>query len=199
MVSTTEVWMDAEMGRWAGTVWIQRFWRQRRGSTAVEFALILLPLVGLALVCLETAIMLFTGLVVQGGISAAARQIRTGIVQSAVVGVCPSGGVSSSVFSALASVISANTFGVTVPNLTYDIRSFSSFAATQPPVLTFNSQGSPTNNCFDTGGANAIVAVRIAYNYSFITPGLMALLGGTTATPTVPFVYTVIIQNEPFS
>jgi hypothetical protein len=79
------------------------------------------------------------------------------------------------------------------------VRSFTSFAALQPPALTFDSQGNPTNNCFDTGGANAIVAVRIAYNYSFITPGLGALFGLGATNPTVPFIYTVIIQNEPFS
>lgn len=191
--------MDGEMHRWAGTAWIKMFWRQRRGSTAVEFALIALPLVGLALVCLETAVMMFTSSVVQGGISAAARQIRTGTVQSATTGSCPSGGVPASVFSAIATVVSANAFGVPMPSLTYDVRSFSSFAAAKPPALTFDSQGNPTNNCFNTGGANAIVAVRIAYNYGFITPGLGAILGGGTALPDVPFVYTVIIQNEPFS
>jgi hypothetical protein len=41
--------------------------------------------------------------------------------------------------------------------------------------------------------------VRIAYNYSFITPGLGALFGAGTTNPTIPFVYTVIVQNEPFS
>jgi hypothetical protein len=96
-------------------------------------------------------------------------------------------------------VVSANTFGVPIPSLTYDVRSFSSFAAVQPPPLTFNSEGNPTNNCFDTGGPNAIVAVRIAYNYTFITPGLGAILGIGTPTPSVPFVYTVVIENEPFA
>lgn len=188
--------MDAAMDQRA---WIRIFWRQQRGSTAVEFAVILLPLVGLALICIETAVMMFTSSVVQGGITAAARQIRTGIVQSATTGGCPAGGVPASAFSAIASVVSANAFGVPIPYLTYDVRSFGSFAAVQPPVLTFDSQGNPTNNCFDTGGANAIIAVRIAYNYTFITPNLGAILGGGGTTPTVPFVYTVIIQNEPFS
>jgi hypothetical protein len=99
----------------------------------------------------------------------------------------------------LASVITANSGGLPLPKLTYDVRSFGSFATAQPPTLTYDSQGKPTNNCFDTGGANAIVAVRIAYNYQFITPGLGTMLGVGAANPTVPFVYTVIIQNEPFS
>jgi Flp pilus assembly protein TadG len=175
-----------------------RFWRQRRGSTAVEFALILLPLVGLTLACLETAVMMFTSSVVQSGISAAARQVRTGIVRSATTGSCPAGGVPASTFSAIATSVLANAAGLVIPGLTYDVRSFSSFAVAQPPVLTFDGQGNPTNNCFDTGGANAIVSVRVAYNYTFITPGLGAILGGAS-TPSVPFVYTVIIQNEPFS
>jgi Flp pilus assembly protein TadG len=158
-----------------------------------------LPLVGLTLACIETAVMMITSSVLQSGITEAARQVRTGAVQSATTGSCPGGGVPTATFTALASVVSANALGISIPNLTYDVRSFSSFAAAQPPALTFDANGNPTNNCFDTGAANAIVAVRIAYNYTFITPGLGAILGGGPAMPSVPFVYTVILQNEPFS
>ena len=178
--------------------WLSKFRRDKSGAAMVEFALIAVPLVGLSLACIETAVMLFTASVVQGGITAAAREVRTGQVQSGTVGSCPGGGVPASDFSALAAVISADAAGVALPNLTYDVRSFQSFATAQPPTLTFDANGNPTNNCFDTGGPNAIVAVRIAYNYSFITPGLAELLGAGPANPTVPFVYTVIVQNEPY-
>ena len=188
--------MGANMAKMAR---ISRFWRQKRGSTAVEFALVATPLIGLALACLETAIMMMTSSVLQNGITAAAREIRTGALQSATTGSCPAGGVSAGVFSALAAAVAANALGISIPNLTYDVRSFSSFATAQPPALAFDASGKPTNNCFDTGGANAIVAVRIAYNYNFIIPGLGTFLGGGATSPSVPFVYTVIIQNEPFS
>jgi Flp pilus assembly protein TadG len=179
--------------------WLRKFGKDRRGSAIVEFALIALPLAAISLACVETAVMLFTASVVQGGITAAARQVRTGQVQSGTVGSCASGGVPASAFSAIAAAVTAAATGVTLPNLTYDVRSFSSFATAQPPTLTFDANGNPTNNCFDTGGANAIVAVRIVYNYNFITPGLAELLGAGPTNPTVPFVYTVIMQNEPFS
>jgi Flp pilus assembly protein TadG len=179
--------------------WKRLFWRQTRGSAAVEFALIALPMAALTLACVETAVMMFTASIVQGGITAAARQIRTGAVQSQTIGSCPTGGVAASLFSALASVVTADAGGLPLPNLTYDVRSYNNFAAAQPPALTYDSQGNPTNNCFDSGAANAIVAVRVAYNYQFLTPGLGTLLGVGNANPTVPFLYTVIIQNEPFS
>jgi Flp pilus assembly protein TadG len=172
--------------------------QQDRGSAAVEFALIAVPLIGLALALMETAVMMFTASIAQAGITEAARLVRTGQVQSATTGSCAAGGAASSLFATLASTIAAAADGVPIPNLTYDVRSFTSFATATPPALTFDNNGNPTNNCFDTGGPNAIVAVRIAYNYSFITPGLASLLGAGTSNPQVPFVYTIILQNEPF-
>jgi len=174
------------------------FWRGNRGSVAAEFAVIALPLLALALACMETAVMLFTQSIVQAGITEAARLVRTGQVQSATTGSCPGGGVAASLFATLAATITNAAGGVPMPSLTYDVRSFTSFANAAPPTLTFDANGNPTNNCFDTGGTSAIVAVRIAYNYSFITPGLASMLGAGSSNPTVPFVYTVIIQNEPF-
>ncbi len=55
--------------------------------------------------------------------------------------VVPSGGVAASAFSALAQAVAANMTGVPIPNLTYDVRSFGSFKAVQPPALAFDSQG----------------------------------------------------------
>ncbi|HIJ63833.1 MAG TPA: pilus assembly protein, partial [Rhodospirillaceae bacterium] len=80
----------------------------------------------------------------------------------------------------------------------YDVRSYNSFAAANTAwTPAFDIHGNPTNNCFDTGGSGGIVTIRVAYNYSFITPGLGYFLGSGVNNG-VAFVYTVIIQNEPF-
>ncbi len=47
--------MDRKMDRSTEAVGKGRFWREQGGSTAVEFALILLPLVALTLACIETS------------------------------------------------------------------------------------------------------------------------------------------------
>ena len=178
----------------AGTLW-----SSPNGATAVEFALVVTPFIALLMANIETAVMMFTSSVVQGGIMQAARQVRTGQVTSSTTGSCPNPGSAATIPAAFSNAVCNNLFGqVACSSLTYDVRSYGSFsAANNPWTPTYDAQGNLTNNCFDTGGGSGIVTIRVAYNYSFITPGLNYLLGSGTANG-VGFVYTVIIQNEPF-
>jgi Flp pilus assembly protein TadG len=185
----------AEAGWWRR---IARLAAERRGATAIEYCLILLPFVVLILANIETAVMMFTSQMVQGGIIVAAREIRTGQITSPQTGVCPPSGTAATVPAAFSNAVCNNMFGmVSCSSLTYDVQSYASFATantTWSPA--FDAQGNPINNCFDTGGSSAIVAVRVAYTYTYLTPGLNLLIG--SASNPVSFLYTVIIQNEPF-
>lgn len=182
-----------------GKTLMRRLLKSRNGATAVEFALVVTPFVALLLANIETAVMMFSSSVVQGGIMQAARQVRTGQTTSSTTGSCPSPGSAATIPAAFSNAVCNNLFGqVSCSSLTYDVRSHSSFSTANTPwTPTYDSNGNPTNNCFDTGGSSGIVTIRVAYNYSFITPGLSYLLGSATNNG-VAFVYTVIIQNEPF-
>lgn len=61
---------------------IRQFGRKDDGATAVEFAIVGAPFFALLLVIFETAIVLFTDISLQNGVTAASRLIRTGQAQT---------------------------------------------------------------------------------------------------------------------
>jgi Flp pilus assembly protein TadG len=171
------------------------------GSTAIEFALVAMPFIGLTCAILETGIMAFNNTVIQGAVSAAAREVRTGQLQAGS-GATPA--QQASVLQAFQTAACANLFSqLPCSSLTYDVRSFTSFGAIALPAPVINAQGVMTNASFNTGassataGAASIVAVRVVYTWTPITPGLSLILGGSAGTP-MTITYTVILRNEPF-
>lgn len=64
----------------------RRFIRQPSGATAVEFGLIAVPFFFLKFAIIETAMVFWAGQVLESGVADAARDIRTGQVQSQGVG-----------------------------------------------------------------------------------------------------------------
>ena len=61
---------------------VQQFCRREEGATAVEFALVAFPFIALLLVIFESAMVMFTDISLQNGVTAASRLIRTGQVQT---------------------------------------------------------------------------------------------------------------------
>ena len=61
---------------------VRRFGRKDDGATAVEFALVAFPFFALLLVIFESAIVMFTDISLQNGVTAASRLIRTGQLQT---------------------------------------------------------------------------------------------------------------------
>ena len=61
---------------------IWQFGRREEGATAVEFALVAFPFIALLMVIFESAIVMFTDISLQNGVTAASRLIRTGQVQT---------------------------------------------------------------------------------------------------------------------
>ena len=180
----------------------RRFWRCRRGATAVEFALVAVPFLMLVLANVETALISFTNSVVQGGIMSAARLVRTGQVTSSTTGSCPNGGAAATIPAAFSTAVCNDLIGLlSCSNLTYDVRSYATFAAANTTwTPTYDNNGNPTNNCFDTGGSSGIVAIRVVYTYTYVAPGLGSYLqwGNSGGATSQAFLYTVILQNEPF-
>ncbi len=175
----------------------RRLWRDEQGATALEFSLVVIPFVAITLAIFETSVLLFNQGVVQGAVSMAARQIRTGQLQ-APPGTGPA--QQASVLSAFQTQVCNDLYGgfqLTCANLQFDVRSFASFGAVSLPAPTFDAQGNLINSQFNTGGSGQIVTVRVIYLWTTITPGLSALIGpsaGLSNTVT----YTVVLRNEPF-
>jgi Flp pilus assembly protein TadG len=133
-----------------------------RGSAAIEFAIIAPIFIGLLISILETGFFFFAQNALQAAAVQASRPILTGQAQSS--------GLTQSQFASNVCPLVQALF--TCGNLMIDVESYSSFsgANVSSPTLTYNAQGSVTNNwTFSPGTAGEIVVVRLMYQWPIIT------------------------------
>jgi Flp pilus assembly protein TadG len=171
---------------------LARFAEGRRGSAAVEFAMVALPFVALIFGILEISMIYLVSTTLENATSDVARKIRTGELQT-------SGGETASTFagricSELAWLGSANC----AANLYVDVRTFSSFSGVTQPSPISNGAVNTKALQFQLGSAGDIVLVRAFYQWTLFTPvldGLAAQLNGGSTLITA----TAAFKNEPYT
>jgi Flp pilus assembly protein TadG len=167
---------------------LRRFRRHRRGSAAVEFALVAPVFFALLFAIVEVALMFFASQVLETVTQASARYILTGQAQSSAM---TQGQFKSYVCSQIPALF-------TCGNLKVDVESYSSFGSisiSDPFDGSGNFTG-PTNYC--PGNAGDIVLVRLSYQWPLLVTGLgfnMSNPGTTKRWLSA----TAAFQNEPFS
>jgi Flp pilus assembly protein TadG len=169
----------------------RRFRRNRRGSAAVEFALVAPVFFALLFAIIETGIMFMAGQVLESVTQDAARSILTGQAQNAGYGmasfksnvVCPSGSLASVLFDC-------------VNGIYVDVQSYPAFSNV---VITNPISGGcfvPPNN-YNPGGPTNVVVVRLFYQWPLFVTGLgyniANLCGGKRL-----LTGTAAFQNEPY-
>jgi Flp pilus assembly protein TadG len=173
---------------------VSRFRRAERGAAAVEFAILVTPLVAILLASLQTAIIFAYDEALQSVTLKAARQLMTGTAQTA--------GMSQSTFQSTVCGYGVPIFysGSGTCSLMVDVQSGSSFSAisTTPLSLTYNGQGTATNTWnYSPGNAGDIVIVRVMYNWPVIggnlLPGLANQANGSRL-----LIGTAVFKNEPY-
>lgn len=158
----------------------------RRGSAAVEFALVALPFFIMIAGMLETGYLAFTSAVMEGATREAARQVRTGVVQNA-----------ADAATRFQQEFCPNLMGLfACGDFYFDVRTFSDFAAITLPDPVYDAAGVPTNLQFNPGGANAITTVRVIHVHNLITPLIGPLMGGSSQS--VPLISTTVMRTEPY-
>lgn len=144
----------------AGSVF-RRFGRSRRGSVAVEFALIAPIFFGLLFAILETGVMFFAGQYLETITQESARMIMTGQAQT---GSYTQAQFKTYVCNQVVALFSCGSIYV-------DVQSYSSFQS-----VSINSQissGSFVNTMqYNPGGPGDIVVVRLFYQWPQIVTGL---------------------------
>jgi Flp pilus assembly protein TadG len=166
---------------------LRRFRRNRRGSAAVEFALVAPVFFALLFAIIETAFVFFAGQVLETITQNSARMIMTGQAQTA--------GYSQAQFQAY--VCSQVPALFTCGNIYVDVDSYSAFTN-----VTINSQIDGSNNFvnnmqYNPGGPGDIVVVRLFYQWPLIVTGLgynISNLSGSKRLLTA----TAAFQNEPY-
>src|SRR5882757_6064601 len=170
---------------------LRRFRRNRRGSAAVEFALVAPVFFALLFAIIETAIIFFAGQVLETVTQDSSRMIMTGQAQTAAYKTATD--FKNGVVCPRINVLFDCQNGITV-----DVQSYPQFSAITivPPIDASKTFVAPNN--YSPGGAGNIVVVRLFYQWPLFVTGFgynisnlkgnMRLLTGTAA-----------FQNEPFN
>jgi Flp pilus assembly protein TadG len=138
----------------------------RRGATAVEFAIISVPFFALLFTLVELGSMFAASTTIEAATASAARQIRTGQLQS---------GASNNPTAFKTMVCNGMSWISTadcMANMSLDVRTFSSFSAVDvtPPVA--GGQIDQTQLTFNSGASCDIVLVRAFYPWTLLVPVL---------------------------
>ena len=174
---------------WPRRCWqgLRGFLRARQGVTALEAAFILPVFFGFCFGFLETAMLYFNASVLEGRVADAARQIRTGNVQSAAD---PVAKFREILCGGPLALIKCN-------DIVIDVRNFSTFGTITYPAI-YDDDGDPTNAVFQPGAAGAIVSVRVTYRWHLMTP-FLGLLLADTSNDTKLIGAADIFRTEPYS
>ncbi len=145
----------------------RRGWRE--GATAVEFAMIAGPLMLMIFATLELAMVFIVSTVSESALAKAAREIRTGQMQTA--GAPTADGLKERACSEMLFLESdCNT------NYAVDVRVLGEFSSNDVPDPNNNGEWDDSEFTFTPGGPNQIVLVRGFYRWPLITPFLSQAL-----------------------
>jgi Flp pilus assembly protein TadG len=176
---------------------LRRFGRSRRGSAAVEFALVAPVFFALLFAIIETAIMFFASQVLETITQDSARIIQTGQAMTP-------GGVSATQTGPLTQAQFKNYVCGQIPALfdcnsvSVDVESYPAFAN-----VTINSQIDSANNFisnmqYNPGVACSIVVVRLFYQWPLYVTGLGYNISNLAGNKRL-LAATAAFKNEPYN
>ena len=167
--------------------------RDERAATAVEFALLITPLIALILASLQLSIIFFAGQQLQSVAMAASRELMTGTAQQA--------GKSQSVYHTdVCNDATALGTPFTCGSIMVDVQSGSSYGtiSTTPITLTYDAHGNVTNTfAYSTGNPGDIIILRVMYNWPVVGGGLLPGLANQTNGNHL-LVATSVFKTEPY-
>lgn len=165
------------------------FASDRRGATAVEFALIALPFFALIFAIIETALCFFAGQALDTALMNASRAIRTGQAQSSSFS---ADDFKTSICTQLTYMFNCSS------NLYVNVQTFASFSAiTLTTPTDANGNLATTGYTYSAGHGSDVVVVRAYYEW----PVFINRLGNNLANEPDGkhlLTATVAFQNEPF-
>ncbi len=163
------------------------FQNDEEGSVAVEMGLIALPFFAFLFALVETALIFFASVAMEGAMEGAARMVRTGVAHQ--------DGMNAEQFRTEICSRSPLFFDCD-QSLVVDVRTFDEFGDVEftDPI---DGDGNLSNNFqFNIGGAGEVVLVRAFYVWDVMTPigiGLENMSGGNRLLAS-----SAVFRNEPF-
>lgn len=169
---------------------IRRFGRSRRGSAAVEFALVAVPFFLLTIGLAEIALIGFAQTSLNFGISNVSREIRTGRAQMDGMTYAD---IQNELCADMTQFLTLSCDG----NLFLDITRFDSFVDAQAGNPIQNNQFDESGFGYSPGAPSDIVVIRAYYRWRVITPMFQTVfqnvLGGERILSA-----TTMFRNEPY-
>ena len=166
---------------------VRRFGRKDDGATAVEFALVAFPFFALLLVIFESAIVMFTDISLQNGVTAASRLIRTGQAQTK--------GLSATAFK---KVICDNVASyIDCSKIRLDVTKSSTAVITGIDQQTVDDEKTPER--WQTSGPSDWVLVQARYDWKLFIPELSMLSNYTNGDEKMyRMTAGALFRNEPY-
>ena len=170
----------------------------RRGATAVEFAIIGAPFFFMIFAIMQLAMYFMVQVTLDNATSIAARQLRTG--QPIADGTADTTGqkaFATAVCNNMSWLASQCNSGGSTQYLTVDVRPLGTYSNSTAGSPTLNANGSAASGtCFYSGSAGSAVEMRTYYRWQMISPVLMSSLQ-TFAGGAAELKSTEVFQIEP--
>lgn len=181
---------------------LARFFRDRRGSTAMEFALLAIPFALLVFAILESCISFAGQEIMANATDDIARQLRTGQLRTATV---TDASIKKLICDKLAIMVATNCPGSGASaTLLVDLREYTSFADAAQAGFKIQdgdivlTQGTGTTSfTVSPGGAESRNMLRVFYKWPVMTDFLAKTMANLKNGNTLHFA-SVTWQNEPF-
>jgi Flp pilus assembly protein TadG len=174
------------LGRFA-----RRFALGRRGAAAVEFALVSIPFLMLTFGIIEIGLIYVVSISLENATYAAAREIRTGQLQTA-------GGSSATSFTTLICNNMTWMGAGCTSNLSVSVQTFSTFGGVTSANPVSNGTVNKNTLPYSIGGPGDIVLVQSFYQWTVLAPALdrigTPLNGGQMLLQS-----SAVFRNEPYS
>lgn len=171
---------------------IKRYFRNRDGATAVEFAIVAGPFFALVLAIVETALVFFAGQMMESSVSEAGRVIRTGQAKP------PAGITQTELKQQICE--HAVLLRSCEAKLMLDVRVFNDFEESQDELekpLLDDDDELDVEVQYDPGQGTDIVVVRAFYPWPSLIPGF-GIGPGNLANGDRLLVAVAAFRNEPF-
>lgn len=167
---------------------LRRFRRNRRGSAAVEFALVAPIFFGLLFAIMELAMVFFASQVLETVTQDSARMIMTGQAQSA--------SYTQAQFKNLVCSKITVMFDC-VNGISIDVQSYSAFTSVNVTDPIDNTKQFVPPNNYLPGGPGDVVVVRLFYKWPLFVTGLGFNVANLSSKERL-LTATAAFQNEPY-
>ena len=168
----------------------------RRGATAVEFAIIGAPFFFMIFAIIQLALYFMVQVTLDNATAIAARQLRTGYTIADGTGdTTGQKAFTTAVCNNMSWLATQCNSAGSTPYLVVDVRPLGTYS-NNPGAPTVNAAGPAAGTCFYSGGAGSAVEMRAYYRWQMISPVLMSSLQ-TFAGGIAELKSTEVFQIEP--